>query len=227
MGKDRVMKSKSYIAFLLLSCSAFLFFPTCFLFRPPSSAYNEIKRIGITIDENSLCILADIGNVKNGHNVFLAGFAIFQNDLAIQANISMTSFYIGDTPSSLVFFIPLEDWFYNYHSIKINDNYYIRDESYATPRLFVDFLYGGRLFNSIRIEFEHTDNKYKIKKIGDFLYDDSASMTGISKGSGFLEEGVEYLIVFYPPYNHHYRSPGILPARFSIINGIPIIRLVN
>jgi hypothetical protein len=124
----------------------------------------------------------------------------------------------------------LYDW------IKKSDDYYIRGARWATAYqrskenlVFSDALkYKDRYFVSVKKEFEHLDNMYYIKKIGDYQYDDdSALQEGLTRGIGCFEEGTEYVIVFYPPIYNYFKAPAIAPVWFSIINGIPIMRLVN
>jgi hypothetical protein len=85
-----------------------------------------------------------------------------------------------------------------------------------------------RRFVMIKIEFEHTDNIYYIKKIGDYHYDDDSTLReGLIKGSGYFAEGTEYLAVFYPYLTRYFSPPAIAPVRFSIIKGVPVIQMVD
>jgi len=54
----------------------------CFLFHRPFLD-NEVKRIGITLNENSLNILADIGTVERNYDSRAAAISIFQNKSSI------------------------------------------------------------------------------------------------------------------------------------------------
>jgi len=74
------------------------------------------------------------------------------------------------------------------------------------------------------LEYEYDENKYYIKKIGNYQYGNNPYLT---RGKGYLEEGIEYLLVFYQSENSHYIPNSIPPVRFIIINGVPMICLAD
>jgi hypothetical protein len=241
---NRYIKKTVYaLFFVVFSCT----FTTCH-FRPPAGSYVEVKTVGININDNNLYILIDFGSVKFPGQYFSGmcrGISIYRytqevHQFMMTPRRRRTPEMHRNLNEFLVFGMPLED--YRAHRWeKINDDYYIRGESMfssATRTLFLseEFKYKGRQYYLIKIELERNDKRYHIRKIGDIYWDcnpirsmnaNSARSRGVNKGSGYFEEGVEYLIDFIPFFNHHHGSPAIPPVRFIVIKGIPMIRLAD
>jgi hypothetical protein len=238
MNKKQIKRYKFSFIFLVFIAADSFFLTACWT---PDWMYLEVKRMGITIIENCLYLSAEIGGNKVDNSTLMGGtFSVFKYPLVAQTGMAKQTGSDGlkdveDFKEALVFSIILEDMRW-YDWIKKSDDYYIRGEPSAAAYLrtktnlfFSDaFKYKDRYFTLVKIEFERSDNMYYIRKIGDYQYDDdSALREGLIRGTSCFEEGAEYLIVFYPPFYNHFRSPAIPPVRFAIINGIPIIRLVD
>jgi len=191
---------------IIISC----LLSACFIFTPPI-IYEEVKRIGININEKNLSIIIDVGCKKTGYNTLPFFIAIYQDVTDIQSvfarknnKISQISDDITEFREFLVFAAHLS-----------------RDWEKTKDDLSYPFIYKSRRLELINIEIERNGNYYLINKIGDYLYSDASD--GLVLGNGYFNENVEYLIVLYPYYNHRFLYTAITPIRFTIINGIPII----
>jgi len=212
MNADMLKKTIFHFKLMVFLIITICILTSCFLFTP-SHVYDEVKRIGINLNEDYFSILIDVGGKKYGHTSSQHYIAIYQNVMEIH-NIFLRkknqSCQItkdtDDFKEFLIFAAPFSsEW------EKSNNNI-----SFTYP-----FFSKSRRLELINIGIEHNENIYLIKKIGDHFFCDAPG--DLLKGSGYFKEDEEYLIVIYPRENHHYSPPAITPIRFTIINGIPII----
>jgi len=240
----------SIIILLIIICAIFIIL---ILNRPPTEL--EVKNIAIFMHDNNLYFVADTSE-KDGTSYPPIGIAVFQNTTEAQPLMTRhkyNKFYNAEKYNNAKNFNDAEDYknsmiFHIYHGEKnyyewrrVYGHYYIGVKTQNIPHgssldkktIFITemFMYLSDKYNTVKIELEYDGNKYNIKKIGDYQYEDDASMqfenlqTDVKKGKGYFEEGVEYLLVYYPAVHRSYRSAAIPPVRFTIINGIPIIHL--
>jgi len=210
MGKKQKIK-KNF--FLLLMFSVILcIFTTCILF-PPAHAYKEIKRIGITLDDNNISFLFDAGIKKSSANTYLSAMAIFKysSDVNHILTRKINERYqeeedVADYQEALIFSIPI-DWGQEF------EHYWFYSDS---------FIFNDRRFSRLNIRIEKNENKYILKKRTDHKY---IVYNDLLRGSGYLEENIEYIIVFYPfrDPRKYYKQPAIPPIRFTILHGVPVI----
>jgi hypothetical protein len=114
MGKKQVKKRKP--TFLLLVFIVTNLFSLAACWTPPY-AYLEVKKMGITVNENCLYFLAGLGSTKIHNSDFPASLAIFKYPLVSQAGkATQTSGWgaidIKNFKESLVFSVLLENMLY-------------------------------------------------------------------------------------------------------------------
>jgi len=219
------------IIFLVLVGFLFLIMRT--IFGVPPYAYMEAKRIGITLNENILNILIDFGRIKykeNENNEIKFSIECYQYAHDIDVIKERINKRRGKATNNYNEYLVLSAFFANPFDNIYNLDEYLQPDKQISDMIFSEsFYYKKRYLELIKIEIEREEKKYYIKKIGDFNYDDDIPLSNgfiSEKGTGYFEDGVEYIVVFYPAFSR-FNPPAMPPIRFFIINGIPMIRMAD
>jgi hypothetical protein len=225
LNKNKIVKIILItIASIIVLFIIFLYIFLYFIFGGiPASAYHEVERVGISIDEKYISVLANTISRKTGDSSLIKYIAVFQyspttqsekSELMLDIRTIYNNFNNDEYP--LVFFTELDHTYYG----EPRTGHDIKELYYSNSLMYKD-----KSFLSIKIEFEREEDKYIIKKIGDYQYYDDNWNSKLVKGTGYFEEGAEYLIIFFLPRNNHYTPPPIPPVKFVILNGVPIIQV--